>query len=97
MNSSTSFLDQLRRDFHINPVNMRVILPCGSHAVIRAVSEFDGPPAYRVQKCDRRGRYLPMNGAPSWYSVDELSLFYWEASINLSQTQANSDTRNGAT
>ncbi len=95
MNSSISFLDQLRRDFHTNPVNMRVILPCGSHAVIRAVSESDGPPVYRVQKCNRKGCYLPMNGAPSWYSVDELSLFYWEASINLSQTQANSETRNG--
>jgi hypothetical protein len=81
--NSTSFLDQLRRDFHTNPLNMRVILPCGSHAVVRAVSEFDGPPVYRVQKCNPRGRYLPMNGARSWFSVDELSLFYWSASIAL--------------
>jgi hypothetical protein len=79
---STSFVDQLRQTFHSDPVNMRVILPCGSHAVVRAVSEFDGPPVYRVQKCNSKGRYLPMNGARSWFSVDELSLFYWSASIS---------------
>lgn len=83
MHFSTALPRDLVEEFHNKPIRKRVVLPDGSHAVVTKVSEFGGPKAYKVQKCTPRGRFIPMHGAPSWYSEDELSLFYRSASINM--------------
>ncbi len=91
MNSSTLFLDQLRQDFHINPINTRVCLPDGSLAVVRRFVDTDEGRAYRVQAIHRNGRFRTLESVSCWFRHDELRLIYYSASI-----RANSDTRNGA-
>jgi hypothetical protein len=79
---STSFIEQFRLDFQNNPVGSRVVLPDGSHAVVRACINFGDGPMYRVQKCTQRGRYIPMaSNVTRWYSICDLRLFYWSASV----------------
>jgi hypothetical protein len=96
MNSSTSFLDQLRQDFHTNPINTRVCLPDGSLAVIRSFVDTDEGRAYRVQGIHRNGRFRALQSVSPWFRADELRMVYYSASINSEwQARAKSDTRNG--
>lgn len=83
MNSSTSFVEQLRQDFHNNPIEFRVLLPDGSHAIVKDFLDIANTRAYRVQTCTPRGRYTPMGDTRRYYSDDELRLFYFSATVNL--------------
>jgi hypothetical protein len=97
MNDSTPFLDQLRQDFHTNPINTRVCLPDGSLAVVRSFVDTGEGRAYRVQGVHRNGRFRALQSVSCWFRHDELRLIYYSASINSEwQPRANSDTRNGA-
>ncbi len=78
---STSFVDELRNEFLSNPINMRVVLPDGSLAVVRRVIETDTGKLYRVQGVHQNGRFRALEGISCWYSADELRLFYFTASI----------------
>jgi hypothetical protein len=78
-NGSTSFVDRLRADFHNNPINMRVVLPDGSLAVVKRVHETDGGRVYKVQGIHPNGRFRALQGVSCWYSADELQLHYYTA------------------
>lgn len=82
MNSSTSFEDRLRSQFHSNPVNMRVVLPDGSLAIVRRVECTASGKSYKVQGVGEDGKFRALVGVSCWYSADELRLPYWTASIN---------------
>lgn len=83
MNSSTSFVDQLRQDFHNNPIQFRVLLPDGSHAIVRSFEDMFGLRLYKVQGCTPRGRYVAMADTRKYYLDSELKLFYFSATVNL--------------
>jgi hypothetical protein len=95
--NSTSYLDQLRQDFHTNPINARVCLPDGSLAVVRRCHDTRQGRVYRVQGIQHNGRFRTLGTVSCWFRHDELRLIYHSVSLNLSHTRANSDTRNGAT
>jgi hypothetical protein len=81
MNDSTPYLDQLRQDFHTNPVNTRVCLPDGSFAVVRSFVNTDEGRAYRVQGVHLNGRFRALESISPWFRADELRLIYYTASI----------------
>lgn len=82
MNSSTSFVEQLRSEFTKAPVGFRVVLPDGSHAVVKECIDSPDGPVYRVQHCTSRGRYIAVPpGTPRHFTASHLKLFYWSATI----------------
>ncbi len=82
MNNSTPYIDQLRNDFHHNPIGSRVCLPDGSLAVVRRFVDTDEGRAYRVQGIHRNGRFRRLESVSCWFRDDELRMVYYSASIN---------------
>ena len=75
---STSYVAQLRQDFHSNPVGFRVELPDGSLAVVKAFQDDDGQRLHRVVGVTDRGRLCKLPpGVPRWYVARELKLVYY--------------------
>jgi len=81
-NGSTSFVERLRSKFLSNPVNMWVVLPDGSLAVVKSVSEANDGKLYKVAGIHPNGRFRALAGISCWYSADELRLRYWSASVS---------------
>jgi hypothetical protein len=79
--SSTSFVERLRAEFHSNPINMRVVLPDGSMAIVRRVQNGASGLLYKVQGVGQDGRFYALDGVSCWYSADELRLAYWTAEV----------------
>jgi hypothetical protein len=84
MQNSTPYLDQLRQDFHTNPINTRVCLPDGSLAVVRRFHDTSQGRVYRVQGIQRNGRFRTLGALSCWFRHDELRLVYYSASISSS-------------
>lgn len=81
--SSSSFVDRLRSEFAINPINMRVVLPDGSMAIVRRVDHGASGLVYKVQGVEQNGRFRALDGVSCWYSADELRLPYWAAWVEV--------------
>jgi len=80
-NDSSSYLAQLRQEFQTNPINMRVLLPDGSMAIVRRVQNGASGLLYKVQGVGQDGRFYALDGVSCWYSADELRLAYWSAEV----------------
>jgi hypothetical protein len=81
MNDSTSYIDQLRDDFHDDPIGSRVCLPDGSLAVVKSFVNTDEGRAYRVQGVHANGRFRALESISCWFAEAELRLIYYTASI----------------
>lgn len=81
-NGSTSFVARLRSRFHSNPVGIRVELPDGSLAVVKAFQDDDGQRLHRVVGVTDSGRSCKLPpGVPRWYPASELKLVYYSAFV----------------
>ncbi len=82
-NGSTSSAARLRERFHSNPVGMRVVLPDGTDAMIKAVHDTKNGKEYEVRGVHPgpSGRFRSRGGARSRYSAAELELRYFTASV----------------
>lgn len=80
---SSSYVERLRSRFHSNPVGMRVVLPDGTDAMIKAVYDTPRGKEYEVRGVHpgRAGRFRSRGGARSRYVAAELELRYFEASV----------------
>ena len=78
---SSSVVDRLRSEFASNPINMRVVLPDGSLAVVRCVVDGASGKSYKVQGIHQNGRFRALSGISCWYSEHELRLSYSVASV----------------
>lgn len=80
-NGSTSFVAQLRQNFHLNPVGSRVWLPDGSLAVVKAFHDEGEERLHRVVGITSSGRLCKLPpGVPHWYTDADLNLVYYTVS-----------------
>jgi hypothetical protein len=78
---STSYIDQLRNDFHRDPAGWRVALPDDTFAMVTSFQDTDEGRAYRVQGVHANGRFRALESVSCWFAEAELRLIYYTASI----------------
>lgn len=81
MNDSIPYLDQLRSDFHRNPVGWRVCLPDNSFAMVTSFQDTDEGRAYCVRGVHLNGRFRVLDYPSCWFPSNSLRLAYYSAQI----------------
>ncbi len=81
MNDSTSYIDQLRDDFHDNPIGWRVCLPDNSFAVVSSFQDTDEGRSYCVRGVHLNGRFRALDYPSCWFPSNRLRLAFYSAQI----------------
>jgi hypothetical protein len=78
---STPYIDQLRNDFHRDPVGWRVCLPDNSFAVVSSFQDTDEGRSYCVRGVHLNGRFRALDYPSCWFPSNRLRLAFYSASI----------------
>jgi hypothetical protein len=78
---STPYIDQLRDDFHHNPIGWRVCLPDNSFAVVSSFQDTDEGRSYCVRGVHLNGRFRALDYPSCWFPANRLRLAFYSAQI----------------
>jgi hypothetical protein len=78
---SIPYLDQLRNDFHRDPVGWRVCLPDNSFAMVTSFQDTDKGRVYCVRGVHLNGRFKALDYPSCWFPSNSLRLAYYSAQI----------------